>query len=142
MSEENIKIERRDFLKQGLTGCGVLLLGSICGPSVCAATSKVTYKCHNGSKRCSKCEKSVKALWKDRKKMKELSALVPAGTKFNFYCRKHAGEKEMPAYSIALGKCNKSLSSKAEWVSGCAPKPDAIFATVKKVAAEAAKKKK
>ena len=128
-------ISRRNFIRTAVIGTGVALTYSMTGGTLFAKSSKkriyfYTKKAKGG---CSKCEKEIAAMLKDKTKLKKLESLFPAKTKVYFYVRKQKKRKFPKGINIAVGSCARALKDDADlFIPGCgkAINKDAIFKAI------------
>ncbi len=130
-------ISRRTFIKTGMLGAGICLAGPLCS-KLCAvpkSTKNVYFRSvKKGRSGCSKCEKAISAMLKDKDMKKQLEELFPDKAKVYFYVRKHKSSIKVKENSIAVGSCaGKTLKDKAKvCVKGCEKqiKPQYVFDSI------------
>ncbi|MBN2712222.1 MAG: hypothetical protein JXR97_07265 [Planctomycetes bacterium] len=129
-----ISFGRRDFIKFGTLGT-LLAIGGFCpfADKLMAADKgdadkDVKFDIIKGNK-CKRCLNSINAILENAEMRKELSQYFPDRKKVTVAYGSRARVKKVSG-SIAVGNCARKLKSPI-YISGCAPKPQAILDAVK-----------
>jgi hypothetical protein len=123
------KTNRREFLLDSgvFLGTALVFFGATL-PAMAKSSGGVSFSIKKGKKGCSKCEAAMKGILKDPEKKKRLDALFPDTKKVTVYTRIWSSKTKVPKDSIAMGRCCKSIKSKAKvYVPGCTKQMKASY---------------
>ena len=112
---DNNQISRRRFLRSAAIGTGAVLVYSITGGTLFAkSANSVSFSTNKAKGGCSKCEKEIAAMLKDKKKRAKLESLFPAKSNIYFYVRQQKKHKFPKGTHIAVGNCTRALKEDAD----------------------------
>lgn len=114
------QISRRSFLRSTIIGSGAVLVYTVTGNTLSAASSGSIYTTKKAKGGCSKCETEIARMLKDKSRQQKLESLFPANSKVYFYVRRHSVQEFPEGIHIAVGNCARSLKNSADlFISGC-----------------------
>jgi hypothetical protein len=125
----NTDLSRRKFIKAGILGAGTVLTWTIFTDDVLAGGgSRVRFSTKKAKGGCTRCEKAIAEMLKDKDKRAEIENLFPAKSKVVFYVRRQKYRTRVAENAIAVGHCARALRSKADvFVNGCTKQINSNF---------------